>query len=440
MIPRRVPIPRLALAGAAAALLAGCGGGPTSLNLMPAPAAFTETGLPWADERQVERVADSEMEPVFFATDRAGGDGESGPAYTNDRGGALRVGTATVVPGRNDMTWADARRIALLKNSGENFPIQVGSVREYGILPSSISAFSPLQAGERDAAEAAARRYAREINAKLARSRGKDIHIYIHGYRTVFESPILTTAELWHYLGNDGVFIAYSWPATPKALAYFSDAETAAVSSRHLRAFLRFLDRETDAARINVLAYSAGTRLLTRTLGDLALEDRTSVPSLGTAVLIASDVDRGILAGHLSDGLLEVVDQLVVYQSEADLALKVSRFLTNSGRAGQPLDPDRLTGGTIDFLRRHPELELVDVSGVDSARKGNGHGYLRSSPWVSSDLLMTLAFHRSPERRGLVRDGGEIPVWVFPEDYPTRLREALIRERPELARGFEAGP
>jgi len=428
------------LSAALAALLASCAGdGTPMLNLMPAPAAFTDTGLPIA-ERAEQRVADSPMEPVFFATDRARA--ESGATttrpYSSERGGALRVGTATVVPGRNDLTWADARRIALLKNSGENFPIKVDSVSEYGILPDSIHAFSPLEPDERENAAAAARRYAGEINRKLARSRNGHINVYIHGYKTVFENPVLTTAELWHYLGSDGVFIAYSWPATPKSLAYFSDAETAAVSSRNLRTFLRFLDEHTHATRINLLAYSAGTRVLVRTLGDLALEDHRRAPDIGTAVLLASDVDRGILAGHLSDGLLEVVDQLVIYQSDADMALKISRFLTNSMRAGQPLDPEKLTHGTIDYLRRHPRLELIDVSDVDSARKGNGHGYLRSSPWVSSDLLMSFAYRLGPAERGLVRGEGELPVWRFPDDYTDRLRKALLRQRPDLAEGIGA--
>lgn len=398
---------------------------------MPAPAAFTDTGLPVAEKMLAERVADSPTEPVFYATDRAPAGADAPPfrPYSSDRGGALRLGRATVIPGRNDLTWADARKVALLKNSSESFPIKVDAVTEYGALPSSLTAFSPREGSGREAA----RRYAAEINRKLARSNSRQIHIYIHGYKTSFENPILTTAELWHFLGNDGVFIAYSWPATPKSLAYFSDAETAHTSSRNLRQFLRFLAEETRVEKINLLAYSAGTRVLTRTLGDLALERRGGSPPIGTAVLLASDVDRGILAGHLSDGLLDVVDQLVVYQSEADMALKVSRFLTNSARTGQSLDPDAITPGTLEFLRENRKLQLVDVSDVDSARKGNGHGYLRSSPWVSSDLLMSLAYHLDPAERGLVRKNGALPVWGFPEDYTDRLRTALLKQRPDLA-------
>lgn len=417
-------------------VLASCAGDSARIELMPAPAVYTETGLPIAEKLYSGRLADSPMEAVFYATDRAPAD-DMAPGhatYTSLRGGALRLGRATVRPGRDDLTWSDLRGVALLKTSGRNFPIKVGSVTEYGTLPASITAFSPVDRATRESARQAADRYAREINRKLARSRSRQIHIYIHGYKTAFENPILTTAELWHYLGNDGVFITYSWPATPKTLAYFSDAETAHTSSRNLREFIRFLAKETRAERINLLAYSAGTRVLARTLGDLALEADGDRLPIGTVVLLAGDVDQGILAGHLSDGMLDVVDQFIIYQSDADMALKVSRFLTNSSRAGQGVEVEKVPPGTLAFLEDHPRFELVDVSDVDSARRGNGHGYLRSSPWVSGDLLMSLTHHLDPASRGLIRQQGEPPVWRFPKDYPARLRAALLRERPELVR------
>jgi len=57
--------------------------------------------------------------------------------------------------------------------------------------------------------------FARAINDKLASSERKHVYIYVHGYKVVFENPILVATELWHFLGYDGVFISYAWPATP---------------------------------------------------------------------------------------------------------------------------------------------------------------------------------------------------------------------------------
>ena len=93
----------------------------------------------------------------------------------------------------------------------------------------------------------------------------------MHGYKVVFENPLLVAAELWHFLGYDGVFIAYAWPSTPKKLAYFSDLETTSLSAYNLRIFLEYLARETDAENIHIIGYSAGTRLVINALNQLAL-------------------------------------------------------------------------------------------------------------------------------------------------------------------------
>ena len=407
--------------------------GPLVFDLMPAPAAYTDTGI------KLYQVA-KEPEPfdIFFATDRepAGPNSPKTSYYTSNRGAAVRIGSAMIGPAADRVTWDDFRDNLMRKERGGGFPIKVNDVREYGILNDSIHDFSRLSPAERSHASAAERRYVGEINAKLAKSGSKTINIYIHGYKVTFENPVLTSSELWSYLGNEGAFIAYSWPATPRALAYFSDSETALYSARNLRNFLRFLAENTRVETINVVAYSAGTRVLSRALADLALQEgkRPSAEirrrlKLGTAVLLAGDVDLGIIGGYLNDGVDRVVDQLILYQSDSDKALSVSRFLTNANRIGQSFDVDTLDPEVKDYLGKHPRVSVVDVSDADSARKGNGHGYLRGSPWVSSDLLMSLAYGLPPAERGLVRKAPGVALWTFPPDYIPRLRLALLKQQ-----------
>jgi esterase/lipase superfamily enzyme len=423
--------------------LASCGGsGVQTMNLMPAPAAYTETGLPVEKWIQGKKVFQDELRPIFYATDRArasSGDEDPVRFYNSDRGGCVRLGRAAVVPASKALKWADAWRNTFSSSEARSFPIKVGGAEEYGVLGRSVAPFQDLTNQERDGAQEAGRRYAREINEHLAKTNSTDIHIYVHGYRTMFESPLLTTAELWHFTGNQDVFIAYSWPATPKALAYISDSETTHASSRHLRAFLRFLAEETKVRRINLIGYSAGSRLVTRALDDLALQEKHRSPvearkrlKLGTVSILAGDVDRGIFGGYLADGILDIVDHLIVYQNSADIALIVPRLLTGFYRSGESIDPKKITPRVRDYLLNHPKLALVDVSTIDSARKGNGHSYLRGSPWVSTDLLLYLLAPGMPNERGLVRYGDN-PIWHFPPDYVERLRKTLIRLDPSLA-------
>ncbi|NIT60672.1 MAG: alpha/beta hydrolase, partial [Aliifodinibius sp.] len=50
--------------------------------------------------------------------------------------------------------------------------------------------------------------------------------IYVHGYKVVFENPMLVATELWHFLGYDGVMVGYAWPSTPSRWAYLRDTDT----------------------------------------------------------------------------------------------------------------------------------------------------------------------------------------------------------------------
>ena len=76
---------------------------------------------------------------------------------------------------------------------------------------------------------------------------------------------------------------------------------------------------------------------------------------------------------------------------------------------------------------------MTSAEGSDQA---NGHGYFRSSPWASSDVLMTLAYGLSPEQRGLVEQD-ELPVYTFPPDYIERLWEAIDDVDPDFAAAYE---
>ena len=187
-----------------------------------------------------------------------------------------------------------------------------------------------------------AERFAELVNEKLKQSQRKDIYIYVHGYKVVFENPILVATELWHFLGYDGVFIAYAWPSTPKTLAYVSDAETAALSSHFLQIFLQYLSEETDAENIHIVGYSAGTRVVITALAQLAMlhteQDKATIQrklKIGHVILTASDFDRQLFGIQIDKGLLKIPKTLTVYVSESDSALGFSKWLFGRDRLGQ---------------------------------------------------------------------------------------------------------
>ncbi|NIR32397.1 MAG: alpha/beta hydrolase [Gammaproteobacteria bacterium] len=420
----------------AALALSGCAtGGPYQINLMPAPDVYGEDALdPFADADLVEEPDAG----VLYATLREPAtEGEREHYYRNARGQVLRLGVADIELGAGDITWEEARRISLLKNRTEDYPLRVASVQEFGILDRTITAFTDPVLVPEDL-RGPARRFAEAVNKELRRSKRKDVYVYVHGYKVVFENPILVAAELWHFLGYQGAFVAFSWPATPSRWAYVGDTDTAAWSARGFRYFLQYLAEETEVERIHIVGYSAGTRMVSRTLEQLALlhhektedEIRGNV-RIGHVMLVGSDVDRQLFGGYILDGLLRVPEHLTIYISEKDKALGFARWLHGRERLGQTWAQGTLSPAAIDFLYRADRLALVNVTEAEGAASGNGHAYFRSSPWASSDILVALMHDLSPAQRGLVRSE-DAPTWTFPADYIERLRAAIAEVDPGL--------
>ena len=429
---------------AATMILCSCGSqGPFAINLMPVPDVYEEGGIdPFANATPIE---DLPYEGILYATDRQPATERDREAYyLNDRGHYLRLGRASVELAVADFTWEEARRVSLLKNSGNDYPIKVADVEEYGSLDRSAVPFrAPDELG--DDAHVPAAQFAAAVNKKLAISKRKHVYVYTHGYRVIFENPVLVAMELWHFLGYEGVFVAYAWPSTPSRWAYLKDTETAAGYARNLRIFLEYLAEETDAEEIHVVGYSAGTRLVSRAFEQLALIHTESTPEeihaelrIGNMILIGSDVDRQIFGAYLADGLLEIPRHLTIYVSEQDKALAWSRFLTRRERLGE-MWTDHSPHLDDYPNEREADISIVNVTRAEGGTAGNGHQYFRNSPWASSDVLMTLAYGLLPGDRGLVRQN-DTSLWTFPPDYIERLRHSLGEVSPQFRAAGDMTP
>lgn len=409
-----------------------------AIELMPAPDIYADGTVDHLIPEK-DPFLSLPYNGILYATDRAPNDAQAiaagKPAYSNQRGYVLRMGVGDVNAAAAEINWEEARRISLLKNRDSSYPIAVREVEEYGVLATSVTPL--LDESFPGVAEAAGQqRFADAINEQLSKSNIPDVFVYVHGYKVDFNNPLLVATELWHFLGYSGAFVAYSWPSTPKTTAYVRDIDTAAGFARNFRLFLEFLAEQTNARRIHVIGYSAGTRLVARGFEQMAIASQY-LPAdkawekyrIGNLILVASDIDRSVFGEYLADGLLRVPQQTSVYMSDSDKALGVSRFLTDRPRLGQLWDSGAMPDDTQRYLEQEPRLTLINVNDAEGAHSGNGHAYFRSSPWVSSDVLIQMAFDLPPIERGLVRQP-DSPLWTFPPDYAARLRELLQSPAP----------
>ncbi|MDT8439298.1 MAG: alpha/beta hydrolase [Wenzhouxiangellaceae bacterium] len=419
---------------AAGLLLSGCAAtGPYSLTLMDTPLVFEARNPADANENGEPR---NRIAEVLFATDRRPERSEAGDLeFGYRRGYVVHLGLASVTPDRPSLTWQDLTDPDRLRREREGVPIRIERLDNFGILRSSVTDLSrfnfaeELKSGGEDA-------FLQRLEQVIDGSKSRRIRIYVHGFRTPFDNPLLVTAELAHFMDQDGAFIAYSWPSKLSQFGYFGDTESAQASAFLFRNFLEFLLERADPERIDIIAFSAGTRLVASALHQIVLRDRgAGQPSsaetrFGQVLLVGSDIDRQVFAGFLSDGLLDAVEQLSIYVSASDRALDLSRLAWGQERLGQDLANTNLKPALIEQLRANSKLHFIDVSAADGTRQALGHGYLRRSPWVSSDILMTLLHGLQPGSRGLVRAPG-LPLWTFPENYVERARLALELQRAD---------
>jgi esterase/lipase superfamily enzyme len=264
------------------------------------------------------------------------------------------------------------------------------------------------------------------------------IYVYVHGFRVVFDVPVLVASELWHFLGYRGAFIAYTWPSTPSVFAYLSDLEAAIIMARKLRLFLTYLAEETQVERIHIVGFSAGSRLVVRALTQLALLNADTTDEqirkdvrIGNVIIIGGDISHEEFGAALADGLLRIPERTTIYVSSADRALVWARRFFRRERLGQMWAED-LPQRTVYFLRANPSLQFIDVTQAAGSTTGNGHAYLRKSPWVSSDLLALLSYDIGAAERGLEKETN-LFVWTFPPDYIERLRKVLTEMNPDWA-------
>lgn len=303
---------------------------------MPAPDVYGD-GLfnPLPEYDPLEKIP---YDGMLFATDRmpAGAEDEE-KYYLNDRGRILRVGVAQVQLGEKQFEWDKAREISMLTSRTEKYPVKISAVDEWGMLSETVPFWIDMDLEtDGNPPPDAAGRFAEAINAQMEQSGRKDVFIHVHGYKVVYENPVLISAELWHFLGYEGAFIAYAWPSTPSRFAYIKDSDTSAGYSRNFRLLLEFIAENTAAENVHVLGYSNGTRLVTRALEQLALKHHTESPEkifeklrIRNVILVGSDLDRGVFDSYLADGILNTTKHLTVYMSKYDKALGVTQFLTN---------------------------------------------------------------------------------------------------------------
>lgn len=406
-------------------LTVGCATTPD--DLMPTPNLYLAGRSPFADippEKQDPAVE------VVYATDRSKSTEPDAPVYGFRRSERVILGVGTVDLGAN-LTWDELIDLSTSPEREKDSLPTVRGVTELGMLPDPASRYTEidgkiqLRPEVMQSEQLFTNQLCASLDERLPADGDGEVFMFIHGYNVSFELSLTTIAEIWHFLGRDGVPVAYSWPSGRGGIrGYTTDRESGEFTVFHLKQFLRALLSCERVKKLNIIAHSRGSDVLLAALREMHLESRSDdgthirESKIGHIVLAAPDLDVEIFLQRIfSEGLFLVPETFTVYLSHDDRALGLATWLFDSVQRLGRLTSSKLSDETRRRLTLYDRLFLIDarVERTDFY----GHSYFYRHPAVSSDLILLLEEGRlpgAPNGRPLIREPEGF--WTVYEQYP----------------------
>lgn len=229
---------------------------------------------------------------------------------------------------------------------------------EARLTPPSSSLIGRVTAGDWSITSVEALNKSNAAQAFAQAALGRDLLLYIHGYRESFETAAASTIDLSEGIKFPGATGLFTWPSAASTLSYVADRESAMWSRDALEDLLTAMAKTQSGGRIHIVAHSMGTLLTLETLRMLrAAGGDNAMERIGAVVLAAPDIDIDLFARGL-ERLGRDARKITVISSTNDRALAVS---------------SRLAGGIIRAGAADRErLEALGVRVADASEFGGG--------------------------------------------------------------------
>lgn len=407
-------------------VLAGCSSGHA---LMPTPNLYTDANAPLFGDLPTE-YENTKVELVYI-TDRAPERDEDGKLfYGYRRSNVLSVGT-TIVDLGEDVTWAQLLEASRSQSRSIDFKLQLESISEYARLPPIPLPYQVVDGKPVNDPDAVAELDASleplwaEIARRMALTPRKDVFLFVHGYHNTFDDAAFALAELWHFLGREGVPLVYTWPAGyPGLFGYTYDRESSEFTVYHLRQVIKWLSGLPEVENIHLIAHSRGADVAITAFRELVIWARGAGTSarerfkIANLILAAADLDLQVMDQRIiADRLGMEVGQVTIYSSPDDRAIGIAEtlFASPRGRLGT-LDLSELNKEEISALKANEGR--VTVVNFHGKSKGYGHSYFWTNPSVSSDVVLLLRYGIRPGEPGRPLEHLGQSFWRIPPGYP----------------------
>jgi len=377
-------------------------------------------------------LVDLDQITTFYATTREPGKPGDPKVFSKHRGGALILGRATLQIGEEGDAWRALYAESTTVEERDRVALSLIDTE----LEVSIDLDSPPVTPAEDA-EA----FFSELNDALDASPSRILTIFVHGANNSFYESVARGAQLQYFTGKTDVALTFAWPSAGSIWGYGHDTKQAKQSIEDFAQLMKLLAQHSTAEHINIIAYSAGGRIVGGALVRLAEEfpasdarfDWSKKRKVNQVYMAASDEPLNDFADHYPI-YSHLVDTITVTANPKDAVLGLASIVDGQVRLGSAGGGDNvkdLTDAEREHLRElinSGKLNFIDMQINDIEGFEYTHGAWYENPWLSTDVLVTLYIGLDPQTRGLrsYRTAQDVGVWYFPKDYLSSLKTTLI--------------
>lgn len=364
---------------------------------------------------------------TLYATTRVPAREGSSSKYTAGTAEEIRFGYATTRIGEENLNLFELIDQSTTGERKEQYAWTMLDAPVLGSVPRPEGAEDPatLPTGLREFMEA--------LNEYIDSNPVKELTIYVHGANNTFYWSVAQGAQFQYFTGDNAMVLTFSWPSPGSIFRYGADKRRSDASAGDLAYLVELLAKHSTASRINLLAYSAGGRVVGKALKQLGERHREkSELKLGQVYLTQSDQSLTEFANSLPV-FIHLLEGLTVTAAADDPVLGMARmtdFQTRLGAVGEGNEAkvsDEVRDQVLEMMNSN-KLVLIDVQNVPAAKYKFSHGAWYDSSWVSTDVMASLLGSLSPTERGLepsMINGAR--TWAFPPDYVERFTDELLK-------------
>ncbi len=262
-----------------------------------------------------------------------------------------------------------------------------------------------------------------EFNARVARTPGHKVLIFVHGYNTRFEEAVYRFAQIVHDARVDVAPVLFTWPSGGSVVEYVYDRDSAMYSRDAFETVLQALVDDKNVGSISILAHSMGNYLAVEALRQMAIRDHGLPSKIRDVMLASPDIDVDVFRRQIAEIDVRPDHAVHLVRIARRQGARHIEFLARDSTRLGALDP---TAEPYSSMLEKAQVNVIDLTHVVSNNFAN-HSKFATGEVVSAigDRLaqgQTL----SNSKAGVVESSASLPMARStlrrtPSTAPTRI-------------------